>query len=155
MRVSIRPLTVDDVEAMRTWRYDPPYERYDLDADPSDVDLMLAAAATGEGWFVANDTDTHELVGFFEFVPLDDELEVGLGLRPDLTGRGLGAAYLEQGLAFARERWAPARFVLDVFEWNERAIRAYERAGFVRGEVYLRRFPDGIEKEFLRMSRPA
>ena len=32
-------------------------------------------------------------------------LVVGLGLRPDLTGRGLGLGYLEGGLAFARERY--------------------------------------------------
>jgi ribosomal-protein-alanine N-acetyltransferase len=155
MRVSIRPLTVADVEAMRAWRYDPPYERYDLDADPSDVDLMLAAAASGEGWYAADDVETGELVGFFEFVIGDDGIEVGLGLRPDLTGRGLGPGYLEQGLAVARERWSPATFSLDVYEWNERAIRAYERAGFARGEVYRRRFPDGNEKDFLRMTRPA
>ena len=155
MRVSIRPLTAADVEAMRAWRYDPPYERYDIDADPGDVDLMLAGAASGEVWYAANDVETGELAGFFEFVLLGDEIEVGLGLRPDLTGRGLGAGYLEQGLAFARERWSPASFSLDVYEWNGRAIRAYERAGFARGDVYRRRFPDGTEKDFLRMTRQA
>ncbi|MGZ8595608.1 MAG: hypothetical protein ACXWYJ_08105 [Actinomycetota bacterium] len=36
------------------------------------------------------------------------------------------------------------------------SIRARSwHAGFVRGEVYVRRFADGIEKEFLRMTRPA
>jgi len=58
-------------------------------------------------------------------------------------------------LDFARAQWSPSGFTLDVFEWNARAIRAYERAGFVRGDVHLRRFPDGNEKEFLRMTRPA
>lgn len=155
MQVTIRPLTDRDVDAMLAWRYPPPYERYDIDADPSDVELMRAAAVGGEGWFVADDAETGELVGFFEFVVEGDRIEVGLGLRPDLTGRGLGAGYVRQGLAFARERWSPATFTLDVYEWNERAIRAYERAGFVRGEVYTRRFPGGREREFLRMSRPA
>ena len=151
MRASIRPLVSSDVDVMCTWRYDPPYERYDVDADPSDVDLMLS----GEGWYAADDAETGELVGFFEFIATGDEIEVGLGLRPDLTGRGLGAEYLAQGLDFARERWAPATFWLDVYEWNVRAIRAYERAGFVRGDVHLRRFDDGNEKEFLRMTCPA
>jgi ribosomal-protein-alanine N-acetyltransferase len=153
MHVSIRPLTVDDVREMRTWRYASPYERYDLEADPGDVDIMLAAAASGEGWFAATHGETGELVGFFEFVVLGDEVEIGLGMRPDLTGMRLGPGYLEAGLAFARERWAPARFTLDVYPWNERAIRAYERAGFARGETYLRRSDDGTEKEFLRMAR--
>jgi ribosomal-protein-alanine N-acetyltransferase len=155
MRIEIRPLTVIDVASMRTWHYDPPYDPYDIDADPSDVELMLAAAVSGEGWYGAEDVETGEIVGFFEFVILGDQVEVGLGLRPDLTGRGLGAGFIERGLDFARERWSPATFALDVYEWNERAIRAYERAGFVRGEVYRRRFPGGNEKEFLRMTRPA
>lgn len=155
MEVSIRPLTTDDVRAMETWRYPPPYDPYDVAADPGDVGIMLAAADAGEGWFAADDAETGELVGFFEFVILGDEVEIGLGLRPDLTGVGLGPAYVEAGLAFARDRWAPVRFALDVYPWNERAIRAYERAGFVRGTRYLRRFDDGREREFLRMSRPA
>jgi ribosomal-protein-alanine N-acetyltransferase len=82
-------------------------------------------------------------------------VEIGLGLRPDLTGRGLGPAYIESGLAFARDRWAPARFALDVYPWNERAIRAYERVSFTRGDRYVRRFDDGDEREFLRMTRLA
>ncbi len=152
MRISVRPLAAADVDAMLAWRYDPPYDRYDIDADPSDVELMRAAVASGEGWYAADDVETGELVGFFEFVVAGDEIDVGLGLRPDLTGRGLGAGFLRQGLAFARDRWSPMTFALDVYEWNERAIRAYEGAGFARGEVYLRRFPDGNEKEFLRMT---
>jgi [ribosomal protein S18]-alanine N-acetyltransferase len=140
---------------MESWRYPPPYDPYDLAADPGDIEIMMAAAGSGQGWFATDDAQTGELVGFFEFVMLDDEAEIGLGLRPDLTGRGLGPAYIESGLAFARERWAPARFALDVYPWNERAIRAYEQAGFVRGDVYVRRFDDGREREFLRMSRPA
>jgi [ribosomal protein S18]-alanine N-acetyltransferase len=155
VEVSIRPLTTDDVRAMQTWRYPPPYDRYNLAADPGDVDIMLTAADAGEGWFAADDAETGELVGFFEFAPLGDEVEIGLGLRPDQTGRRLGPAYIESGLAFARDRWAPTRFALDVYPWNERAIRAYEHVGFVRGERYVRRFDDGAEREFLRMTRPA
>jgi ribosomal-protein-alanine N-acetyltransferase len=155
MEVRIRPLTTADVRAIETWRYPWPYDRYDLATDPGEVDIMLAAADSGEGWFAADDAETGELVGFLEFVVLADEVEIGLGLRPDLTGRGLGAAYIESGLAFARGRWAPVRFALDVYPWNERAIRAYEHAGFTRGDRYVRHSDDGNEREFLRMRRLA
>jgi [ribosomal protein S18]-alanine N-acetyltransferase len=138
------------VTSIDPWPYDP----YDLATDPGDIDIMLAAADSGERWFAADEAETGEFIGFFEFVVLDDEVEIGLGLRPDLTGLGLGAAYIESGLAFARVRWAPVRFA-DVYPWNERAIRAYERAGFTRGDRYARRFDDGNEREFLRMTRLA
>lgn len=116
---------------------------------------MLDPTAWPDVWFAADDSDTGELVGFAELRGLHDMVEIGLGLRPDLTGRGLGPSFIEALMAFARERWHPARFGLDVLPWNERAIRAYEEAGFLRGEVYVRRFPGGAEVEFLRMERPA
>ena len=90
---------------------------------------------------------------------LDDAIRasvaIGPGLRPDLTGRGLGPIYTEAARAFARQRWRPSMSGLDVGPWTERAIRAYERAGFERGDIYVRRFPDGNEVTFLRMARPA
>lgn len=63
-------------------------------------------------------------------------MDVGLGMRPDLTGRGLGVGYLLAGLQLARERLSPERFTLSVTTFNERAIQAYERAGFRRGREY-------------------
>jgi ribosomal-protein-alanine N-acetyltransferase len=39
-----------------------------------------------------------------------DALDTGGGLRPDLTGRGLGREALEVGLAFGRSRFAPRAF---------------------------------------------
>ena len=90
-----------------------------------------------------------------KFHDLDGEVELGLGMRPDRTGLGLGAAFVEAAMAFARDRWVPRSFGLDVFPWNERAIRSYERAGCSRGEVYVRRFDGGNEVTFLRMGRRA
>ncbi len=89
--------------------------------------------------------DPHgELVGFFCFkrtaqVPAgflagayDDPtaLDVGLGLRPDLTGRGLGLDFVEAGLSLAREVFNPPSFRLSVVAtFNQRAIAVYERTG--------------------------
>jgi ribosomal-protein-alanine N-acetyltransferase len=94
-------------------------------------------------------------VGHFSFKPKDERtVELGLGLRPDLTGRGLGASFIAAGLEFGRERFAPERFVLSVATFNERAIKVYERAGFARVRVYMHATA-GAEWEFLEMSRPA
>ena len=74
---------------------------------------------------------------------------------PTSPGKAWGPSFVEAALAFARDRWSPSTFALDVFAWNERAIRAYEHAGFVRGEIYLRRFENGNARTFLSMTRPA
>jgi ribosomal-protein-alanine N-acetyltransferase len=159
----ISPFSDADADAVASWRYPPPYDVYDASEDPSIDPEMRDRERWGVTWFAARDAGSGALAGFLELVASDSdpevggqvEVEVGLGLRPDLTGRGLGTSFVEAALAFARERWQPGSFTLDVFPWNERAIRCYERAGFVRGEVYVRRFPDGNEVTFLRMARPA
>ena len=60
---------------------------------------------------------------------------------------------LAAGLEFARTRFEPARFVLSVATFNERAIKVYERAGFSRERTYMHS-TNGGEWEFLEMSRP-
>jgi [ribosomal protein S18]-alanine N-acetyltransferase len=99
--------------------------------------------------------DSDELVGHFSFkLKGDRTLEIGLGLRPDLTGRGFGGSFVEAGLEFAREQFEPEQFVLGVATFNERAIKVYERAGFARVRVYMH-VTGGAEWEFLEMARPA
>jgi ribosomal-protein-alanine N-acetyltransferase len=95
------------------------------------------------------------LAGYFSFKPKDGgTVELGLGLRPALTGRGLGASFLASGMEFARTRFEPVRFLLSVATFNERAIKVYERAGFARDRVYMHS-TNGAEWEFVEMSRAA
>jgi len=135
------------------WRYEPPYDFYDPAADPDDLAELLDQERRRGVYFSALD-DENRLVGFFQFEREEETVDVGLGLRPDLTGKGLGAEFVLSGLAFARERFSPARFTLSVATFNDRAISVYGRAGFRRGEVYLHE-TNGGEHEFLSMEREA
>lgn len=75
------------------WRYDPPYDFYDGDGRPVKNPELFYAVRDDEG----------ALTGFYFFQPCDDDaLFYGLGLRPDLTGRGLGEQFMLAGLEFAR-----------------------------------------------------
>ena len=57
-------------------------------------------------------------------------LDIGIGLRPDLTGLGLGEVFFAACLAHALRTRRPASLRLAVATFNQRAIRVYERAGF-------------------------
>jgi len=124
------------------WRYPPPYDFYDGDVDP---------VLNPERFYGAFD-EAGDLIGFYYFEPKPPDLDYGLGLRPDLTGRGLGFEFFATGLDFARERFEPERVFLHVAEFNERARRVYERAGFRVVSSHLRKFDRFGEVSFLTMA---
>jgi ribosomal protein S18 acetylase RimI-like enzyme len=118
VHVSIEPASEATQQLLATWRYLPPYDFYDGDAEP---------VLNPERFFEARD-ERGNLIGFYYFEPKPPDLDYGLGLRPDLTGRGLD--FFLAGLVFARERYRPRRVLLHVPEFNIRARRVYERGGF-------------------------
>jgi len=155
-----------DAEAVAAWRYQPPYDFYDTAADPSSLVEVLDARRWGHIFFSVFapaplpsssplPESVEELAGFLELTARPGEvIEIGLGLRPDLTGKGLGLSFVEACLDFARQRARPRAFALDVATFNQRARAVYQKAGFVPGETFWRHL-SGRRWEFLRMSRPA
>lgn len=75
------------------------------------------------------------LIGFTTFSSLDGDngsvmFHITIGER-DAWGRGLGTEVTELMLGHAFERLGLHRVGLSVFSYNLRAIRAYEKAGFM------------------------
>ena len=153
MNVEIRQMLEPEARAIAAWHYEPPYSFYDWTADENDLAELLSEEAREGAYFSALGAHD-ELVGFFGFKQQGATVEIGLGLRPDLTGRGLGLPFLEQGLDFARATLGPKRFSLSVAMFNERAIRVYERAGFERGRTFDHETNGGVHS-FLEMTRSA
>lgn len=152
---SFRPLTHADAQAVAAWHYPEPYAFYDWTADADDLAELLDPTERPGVYRMAVDGANRELIGFFSFKTRGpDTIEIGLGLRPDQTGRGLGLAFVEAGLAEARSRLAPQEFSLAVATFNQRAITVYERAGFTAVRTYMH-YTNGGEWEFVEMRRPA
>ena len=126
--MKVVPLTDAHAQQISGWQYEFPYEWYDTSNDPRKVELFAHPQRRESVRAVVDDAG--ELVGFFNFVPEGHEVRLGLGMRPDLTGRGLAQPFIQAGLEYARAQWEPLRFRLWVARWNERALRAYRRAGF-------------------------
>ena len=142
----------EDAEAVARWHYPAPFSFYDWETD--DLSELLDPKLRADD-FVAVDDDDGSLVGYFHYKPPHrPSLEIGLGMHPDWTGRGLGQGFVEAGLDYARRRYAPVEFLLCVATFNRRAITVYERIGFVRRRAYMHR-TGGREWEFIEMHRPA
>jgi [ribosomal protein S18]-alanine N-acetyltransferase len=125
-------MTAQYAVAVSAWRYPAPYDCYDMTGvDPG----FLADPASG--FFALLDGD--ELAGFRSFgsdgrVPGWDydnsALDTGGGLRPDLTGLGLGRQAIQTGLDFGRSRFCPVAFRVTVAGFNRRAQRVVAALGF-------------------------
>ena len=152
-QLGIALMSQQEAEAIADWHYEPPYDFYDWPADEGDLTELLDPARRGESYYAARDS-TGELVGFFSFRPEGAVVSLGLGLRPDVTGRGVGQSFLEAGLAFAREQFAPTHFKLSVAEFNARAITVYERTGFATTRSFMHETNGGLFS-FVEMERPA
>ena len=144
MRFTLKPITCADARAISRWRYGEPYSFYD--GDPTSVDSLMEPRFLYHSVF-----DEHEeLVGYFCFgedarvsdgrllgvYEREPALDIGLGMRPDLAGRGLGEEFVRAGLRFAKETYEPPAFRLTVAAFNHRAIRVYERVGFETVETF-------------------
>jgi ribosomal-protein-alanine N-acetyltransferase len=144
MEFRFRPLAQADAEAIAEWHYPEPYTFYDWREDPDDLAELLDPAARADA-YAAVDDGSGVLVGFFSFRERGrGTLELGLGLRPELTGRGLGGGFLAAGLDHARARFGPEQVVLRVAAFNRRAIVVYERAGFTPVRVYPHETNGGV-----------
>lgn len=168
MPYTLAPMSSDDARAIRGWRYEGPYGVYNMDIEGISSDALDDEMLDSHSpWFAARD-ESGELIGFFAFGTAaelggysmphlfgeDGVLSVGLGMRPDMTGKGDGLRFVNEGLNFARERFAPRMFRLYVMSWNHRAIRVYERAGFRRVATVPQHTPVGT-REFIEMRRDA
>ena len=131
--MQIVPMTREFAADIVTWRYPAPYDCYDM------TSVSAAFLVSQEGGFCAL-VDGGDLIGFRSFgddgrVPGGSydasALDTGGGLRPDLTGKGLGREAIGTGLAFGRREFAPAAFRVTVASFNERALRVVRSLGFV------------------------
>ena len=154
MNLSFRQMTQVDADAIRAWRYPDPYSFYDLDADPDDLAEFMNPDNWPDTYFSAFDQDDG-LVGNVVFQTKSSVLaNVGLGMRPGLTGRGLGTGFVAAALDFGAERFGIQEYCLEVAAFNVRAINVYRRLRFRVHEEFLQE-TNGGKHPFLRMRAPA
>jgi ribosomal-protein-alanine N-acetyltransferase len=136
------PFTVKDARQVATWHYPEKYAFYDESAWQLTISASIRPfmALTGTYLYsVYADRQRRDLIGIFDFVKHGGEIEIGLALRPDLTGQGNGLAFVQAGMDVGKTRFRPRAFILYVATFNLRAITVYERAGFQK-ERQVRRF---------------
>ena len=151
MKFEFQPMDQDYAQAMAGWHYEGIYAFYDLEQDVEDLEEWLDPSSWPDRIYAVTG-DRGDLIGFFCFEQQKEVVVIGLGLRPDSTGKGWGQAFLEAGIEFAREKYRPAAFELSVATFNQRAINVYRKAGFKDLQKLVQE-TNGGRYVFLRMAR--
>ncbi|EMA6342311.1 GNAT family protein [Bacillus cytotoxicus] len=152
--MNIHKLTKTEAREIGRWKYEEPYSLYDFSEEEETMKELL------NGTYYGCCNENGELIGYFCFgesaqVPGGREanlyggegvIDIGLGMKPELTGQGRGKEFFQAGIQFAIHAFQPQKIRLSVAAFNERAIMLYKNVGFKQQVVFISR-----EKKFLLM----
>ncbi|TCP31273.1 ribosomal protein S18 acetylase RimI-like enzyme [Scopulibacillus darangshiensis] len=146
--MKITKMTLEEAFELTQWRYEEPYNFYDLDDSAQTINEFMDGSCYSA-------RDEHDaLIGFYCFginaqVPGgrkeglyqgEHVIDIGLGMKPELTGKGLGLSFFQTGMDIAKNEYNPKGIRLSVASFNKRAIKLYTKAGFKQeGEPFLSR----------------
>jgi [ribosomal protein S18]-alanine N-acetyltransferase len=145
---TFRPLDEDSARTILHWKYDAPYDIYNL-ASPNPEET-LQYLLYPQNVFYGIYRQQGQLEAFCSFGPdgqvpggeySTPALDIGLGVRPDLTGQGHGSEYVNAVIQFAYSTYKPDRLRVTIAAFNSRALRVWEKAGF----LVMQKFAGGWE----------
>jgi RimJ/RimL family protein N-acetyltransferase len=161
--VILRRHRMDNLPAFTRWYSDPEivrltrYQRAPLSVD--EIGRFFYSRVLGPDFFAMaiHVRETDRLIGTCAFSQLDGDngstlYHITIG-EHDAWGKGYGTEATELMVAHGFTRLALHRIGLSVFEFNARAIRAYEKCGFVvEGRARQAIFRDGRFWDEIHMS---
>lgn len=135
---TIIPMEKQYANQIATWKYEGEYGIYDFMGDDSAIDELM------DGTYYACIGEDGALKGYYCYGKSAQikttkadaykmgAIDIGLGLRPDLCGKGQGRKFVRAGIAFAETKFNATQVRLSVASFNKRAIRTYQSVGFQR-----------------------
>ncbi|GAA0776940.1 GNAT family protein [Clostridium subterminale] len=148
MKLEFRVPTKSDIDDILTWKYDGIYSFYDNDIQKEKIEWIKSFVDSGDNFSIYN--DNNKLVGNCSFYYIEEFFCVGLQMRPELTGKGFGIEFAKAIIDFGREKYKFNYIDLTVANFNNRAIKVYEKLGFKVIEEFVNTIR-GNDYDFLAM----
>ncbi len=137
LMLSLRPLRITDFPLLLTWLSREHVKQWWNDGDDTleKVALHYGAEEPDVARFIlVESTDVGERsIGYFQHYVVSDEI-VGIDQfigEPERLNQGVGTAAIELFLEMIITKHKPQQIILDPNPENKRAIRCYEKVGFV------------------------
>jgi len=149
MAFSFLPMDEDGARAILNWRYDAPYDPYNPDPDHVDEDVRIFLDPQNAYYSITNERE--DILAYCCFGPeaqvkggdyRADVLDIGIGMRPDLTGQVNGIKYMEATIDFGCHMFLPRELRVTVAAFNKRALGVCKKAGFQVTQTFRREQDD-------------
>lgn len=139
MNFTASPMTEMLASEIVHWTYEPPYDLYSMEGSSEELEELM------NGMYYGILAEDGKLIGFYctgtsAQVPDGHQygaypkgslaIDLGVGMRPDLTGQGLGTPFLSFILNQIRSANDKLPIRLTVATFNQRAINLYAKFGF-------------------------
>ena len=136
MELTFKPMTESWAGGIVGWRYPSPYDFYNApdDIPAGYIEGMLSQESPH--WGVVDLTG--ELIGFVAIgkeaqVPggdySADATDIGIGLRPDRCGQGLGRQVVAAFIEFLEARYGPSSYRATIAAFNQRSLKTFLALG--------------------------
>lgn len=156
MELTVWQLSIEQARAISSWRYESPFSIYDL----SEEECSLLWEPTNRYYSVLDQDQA--LIGYCCFGEearvsggsyREQEptvLDVGVGMHPGKTGKGLGGRFVNAVLQFGEVCFSPAKFRATVAAFNERSLKTFYKLGFEKTYSFKRSQDD---MKFVQLER--
>ncbi|WP_042472581.1 GNAT family N-acetyltransferase [Bacillus ndiopicus] len=138
MELHIEKINREMASDILSWAYEKPYDFYNNEVTDEGLEELL------DGSYYALVDESKELIGFFCIgkgaqvpagnrfgVYADDFVDMGLGMNPNLVGKGNGFEFCSYIVKYIEQHYNGIPIRLTVATFNQRAIHLYEKLGFV------------------------
>ena len=159
MELFIEKLNKKMAKEIINWKYTKPYDFYNNENTDEAMKELL------DGSYYALVDECKELIGFFCIgenaqVPIGNQfgvyteglVDMGLGMNPNLVGKGNGFEFCTYIIKFIEGHYKGTPIRLTVAKFNLRAIHLYEKLGFVMENEFSTDFAEFItmiKKDYL------
>jgi RimJ/RimL family protein N-acetyltransferase len=151
LQISYLPAEKQHARAFVNWQYEPPYDIYNC--PPEEIGDAVHYNIDPVNNVYAMLDQNEELIGYCSYgrdaqIPdgdySEEAMDIGMMIKPELTGQGLGAKFAEDVINNGVGKYAPKKLRVTIAAFNKRARRVWEKNGFQQSQNFIRE-SDGME----------
>lgn len=151
MKLVIEKLTEERAKQACAWKYEGEYSVYNFTWEEAvEQNWSITVPEARESDFHAVTDEHGDLIGFFRMTKDGKEkIEIGLGLKPDYCGHGIGKDFVKLITQYTSDIYPGRRIYMEVRTFNKRAVKCYEACGYKAVLQHRKELPSGSSEYFL------